>query len=186
MDDYLLLEHVRAGNQEAFDEFYQRYHQYIFQIAYKVLANRPEAEDVTQEVFIEVYQKCDQYQASRGSIKAWVAVKTRSRAIDRLRKKPEVLADKLEDIITNASPAADQFVIEKMEKDILRAALLKLPLPQQQAIYHMYYDHFTQKEISLKTNRPLGSVKSSIRYGLQNLKKQKSLLRWIGSGGGDK
>jgi RNA polymerase sigma factor (sigma-70 family) len=186
VDDYLLLEQMSAGNKEAFDEFYQRYHQYIFQIAYKVLANRPEAEDITQEVFIEIYQKCDQYQASRGSIKAWVAVKTRSRSIDRLRKKPEMLADKLEDIIINASPAADQFVIEKMEKDLLRAALLKLPLPQQQAIYHMYYDQFTQKEIALKTNRPLGSVKSSIRYGLQNLKKQKSLLRWIGSGGGDK
>ncbi|QGH33380.1 sigma-70 family RNA polymerase sigma factor [Gracilibacillus salitolerans] len=186
MDDYLLLEQMCVGNQEAFDQFYQRYHQYIFQIAYKVLANRPEAEDLTQEVFIEIYQRCDQYQVSRGSVKAWIAVKVRSRAIDRLRKKPEVLADKLEDIITNSSPSADQFVIKKMEKDLLQAALLKLPLSQQQAIYHMYYDQFTQKEIAVKSNRPLGSVKSSIRYGLQNLKKQKSLIRWIGSGGGDK
>ncbi|MGP4042111.1 RNA polymerase sigma factor [Gracilibacillus sp. D59] len=186
MDDYLLLEKMRVGSQEAFDQFYQRYHQYIFRIAYKVLANRPEAEDITQEVFIEIYQKCDQYQGSRGSVKAWVAVKTRSRAIDRLRKKPEMLANKLEDIISNSSPAADQVVIGNMEKDILQAALKKLPFAQQQAIFHMYYSQFTQKEIALKTNRPLGSVKSSIRYGLQNLKKQKSLLRWIGSGGGDK
>ncbi|MGN8681905.1 RNA polymerase sigma factor [Gracilibacillus sp. HCP3S3_G5_1] len=181
-----MLEQMRLGNQEAFDQFYQRYHSYIFQIAHKVLASRPEAEDITQEVLIEIYQKCDQYQASRGSVKAWVAVKTKSRAIDRLRKKPEVLVDKLEHIITNASPAADQFVIERMEKDILQTALLQLPFSQRQAIYHMYYEQFSQKEIALRTNRPLGSVKSSIRYGLQNLKKQKSLLRWISPGGGDK
>lgn len=186
MDDQLLIKQMQSGDKHAFDQFYHKYHSYVLGIALKVLANQPAAEDVTQDVFIEVFNKSQQYNPAKGSVKAWIAVKTRSRAIDRLRSKPHILTDKLEEIIHNASPAADEFILEKMEKEILQEALLQLPKQQQQAIYYMYFDQFTQKEISLKTNRPLGSVKSSIRYGLKNLKKQKTLLRWMGSGGGDK
>ncbi|PWU66891.1 RNA polymerase [Gracilibacillus dipsosauri] len=185
-EDHLLLKRMADGQKQAFDSFYEKYHIYIFQIAYKVVSNRSEAEDICHDVFLEIYQKAIQYNPERGSVKAWIGVKTRSRAIDRLRKKSGLLTNKLEDILMNASPSADQYVIERMEKELLVNAMSRLPKEQQQAIYHMYFEHFTQKEIAFRYNRPLGSVKSSIRYGLQNLRKQKSLLRWYGSSGGDK
>ncbi|WP_163539522.1 sigma-70 family RNA polymerase sigma factor [Gracilibacillus sp. YIM 98692] len=186
LDEHLLLKQMADGHKHAFDLFYQKFHRYVFQIALKILSNREEAEDICHDVFLEIYQKPHQFNDKRGSVKAWIAVKTRSRAIDRLRKKSDVLANKLEDILTNSSPAADEFVLKSMESNELRAALKLLPEEQQQAIYYMYFEHFTQREIALKMDRPLGSVKSFVRYGLQHLRKQKSLLRWIGSNGGDK
>ncbi|MFC4401536.1 RNA polymerase sigma factor [Gracilibacillus xinjiangensis] len=186
MEDHLLIRQMAENQKHAFDLFYERYYRYIYQIAYKIIKNRVEAEDVCHDVLLEIYQKANQYNPDRGSVKAWIAIRTRSRALDRLRKKTELLANKMEDILSKASPAADQYVIENMEKQVLQRALNCLPREQQQAIYHMYFDQFTQKEIAIELDRPLGSVKSSIRYGLQNLRKQKSLLKWIGSSGGDK
>ncbi|SER57574.1 RNA polymerase sigma-70 factor, ECF subfamily [Gracilibacillus ureilyticus] len=186
MDDHLLIKQMAENQKNAFDLFYEKYHRYIFQIAYNIIKNRLEAEDICHDVLIEIYQKANQYSTDRGSVKAWIAIRTRSRALDRLRKKTELLANKMEDILTKVSPAADQYVIENMEKEVLQRALNRLPLEQRQAIYYMYFDQFTQKEIALELGRPLGSVKSSVRYGLQNLRKQKSLLRWISSSGGDK
>src|SRR5690625_3595205 len=95
-DDIRLLKLIAKGSESAFNEFYETYVSFILQIASQVLDDRNEAEDVTHEVFLDIYKRPHQYQPERGSIKAWLAVKTRNRSIDRLRKKKPVLVQKLE------------------------------------------------------------------------------------------
>ncbi|MBM7572404.1 RNA polymerase sigma factor [Aquibacillus albus] len=181
-----LIEEIGYGSREAFDRFYEMFIPFVFQIAYQITGDRLEAEDVCHDVFLEVYQKSEQYNASKGSVKAWLAVKTRSRSLDRLRKKKGLLVDRLELFLTREASDAELHVLSHIEKEIVSEALKHLPQDQQKVIYGCYFEGMTQREMASEMNRPLGSIKSMIRYGLNNLRKQKGLLHWTGSSGGEK
>ncbi|WP_156289725.1 RNA polymerase sigma factor [Oceanobacillus salinisoli] len=178
------LKQISHGSRAAFDPFYEKYSTFVFQIAYHVTGNHAEAEDVCHDVFLEVFQKAHQYKPSRGSVKAWLAVKTRSRSIDRLRKKKPLLIRKLEKISLAEVDGADLEVLREIENHLIHDALQHLPAAQKEAIYRSYFQGETHKEIAESMKKPLGSVKSLIRYGLHNLRKQKSILNWTETGGG--
>ncbi|MUK88767.1 sigma-70 family RNA polymerase sigma factor [Ornithinibacillus sp. L9] len=177
-EDIRLLKLIAKGSQSAFNQFYESHISFVLHVAIKVLQDRNEAEDVCHDIFLEVYQKPLQYQVQRGSIQAWLAVKTRNRCIDRLRKRKPVLLHKLEQLHTIEAVKTEVDVLSKIENKILLDALKQLPQKQQEVIYGAYFEGKTQVELSQTLNKPLGSIKSSIRYGLQNLRKQKSLLQW--------
>jgi RNA polymerase sigma factor (sigma-70 family) len=176
--DEKLLKLISKGSQAAFNQFYENYISFVLQIAIKVLEDRVEAEDICHEVFIEVYQKPLQYKAHKGSVKAWLAVKTRSRCIDRLRKRQPVLVNKLEKLDNEQSIKLEIHVLMEIEREVLEQALNKLPKKQRDLIYGAYFEGMTQKELAEAYEKPLGTIKSTIRYGLQNLRKQKSILHW--------
>lgn len=181
-----LLKKAKQGSRESFNQFYKMHLSYVFHIAFKFVGNKQEAEDICQDVFLEVFQNIQQYDAERGSVKAWLAVKTKSRSLDRLRKKRPLLVQKLEEIKIGQETGADVQVLKTLEKDIILEALKELPEKQKRALYLAYFQGETHKEIAMEMNKPLGSVKSFIRYGLNNLRKQKSILNWTESGGGGK
>lgn len=181
-----LLKKIKQGSRDSFNQFYEMHQSFIFHIAFKFVGNKQEAEDICHDVFLEVFQNIKQYDAERGSVRAWLAVKTKSRSLDRLRKKRPLLVNKLEEIKVGQETGADVQVIQSLEKDVILKALEELPEKQRKAIYLSYFQGETHKEIASEMNRPLGSVKSFIRYGLNNLRKQKSILNWTESGGGGK
>lgn len=187
MDQYQesvqLLQEIKDGSRQAFDHFYELHIQFVFQIAFQLMRDQAEAEDVCHDVFLEVLQKTTQYQPAKGSVKAWLAVKTRSRALDRLRKKKPLLTDEWDQMGKEES-GADLKVLKEIEKDVLFDALKQIPTEQREAIYRSYYQEETHKEIAMTMQKPLGSVKSLIRYGLINLRKQKSIFHWAKSSGG--
>ncbi|GGA73187.1 RNA polymerase sigma factor [Ornithinibacillus halotolerans] len=176
--DKHLLNLIAEGSQHAFNQFYQHYVSFVLQIAVNVIGDPKEAEDVCHDVFIEVYQKPNQYNAHRGSVKAWLAVKTRSRCIDRLRKNEPILVNKLEKLDTEQAVLLEKHVLMDIEKEIIFNALNKLPNKQKELIIGAYFEGKTQRELAETYNKPLGTIKSSIRYGLRALRKQKSLLQW--------
>jgi len=182
-----LLNEIRNGRRESFDSFYEEHIRFVLNIALAMVKDQAEAEDVCHEVFLEVFQKSAQYTPERGSVKAWLAVKTRSRALDRLRKKKPIPADiKGEFEIGREEVGADVQVFQNLEKNAVRDALSHIPTDQREAIYRSYFQDESHKEIAAKMHKPLGSVKSLIRYGLNNLRKQKSILQWSKlSGGGN-
>lgn len=174
-----LLKLIEKGSEAAFNQFYETYVSFVLQIATQILSDRIEAEDITHEVFLEVYEKPRQYKPHRGSIKAWLAVKTRSRCIDRLRKKQPILVQKLEQLDSAETIKTEQSVLKQIEKETILRALEKIPAKQREVIYLAYFENNTQVELSERLDRPLGTVKSLARYGLKNLRKQKSLLNWM-------
>ena len=185
-ESLLLLQEIAGGSLQSFDRFYEKHIGFVFNIAYQIVKNQAEAEDICHDVFIEVYQKISQYHAERGSVKAWLAVKTRSRALDRLRKKKPYLVHKMEKPIENEDIATDILFIKRLEHDLVLDALDQIPSEQREAIYRAYFQEETHKEIAETMKKPLGSVKSLIRYGLNNLRKQKSIWNWAKySGGGN-
>lgn len=185
-DDINWLKQINQGSKEAFDSFYEKYNLFIFHIAYQITGNKAEAEDICHDVFLEIFQKAHQYNEKRGSVKAWLAVRTKSRSIDRLRKKKPLLIEKLENLSLETVQGADVAVLKEIEMKLIQDAMNHIPQNQREAIYRSYFQEDTHKEIAHSMNKPLGSVKSLIRYGLNNLRKQKSLLEWNNSGGGGK
>src|SRR5690242_9198712 len=90
-DDMRLVARIRAGDQQAMSELYDRYSKVVYAVALRVLQDTTAAEDVLQDVFLQLWRNPDAFDASRGSLGAWLAVITRHRSIDRLRKRrPEV------------------------------------------------------------------------------------------------
>jgi len=177
--DHLLLHSAAQGCELSFNRFYERYVMFVLHIATQVLSDRNEAEDVTHDVFLEVYQKPKEYNPEKGSIKAWLAVKTRHRCIDRLRKKKPVLVHKLELLDTEADVKTELSVLLQIEQELILDALQQIPKKQREVIYGAYFEEKTQVELSEHLNRPLGTIKSLVRYGLRNLQKHKQLMNWI-------
>lgn len=183
-----LLENIASGSRVAFDIFYEKYISFVYQIALSIIQDQSEAEDVCHDVFLEVFQKADQYSQTKGSVKAWLAVKTKSRAIDRIRKNKYLLVNRLEQLIemNGKVNGADLQFLQMFEQNLVFDALNCLPKEQREAIIRAYYRGETHKEIASTMKKPLGSVKSLIRYGINNLRKQKVLINWIDTSRGEK
>ncbi|MBO8156184.1 MAG: sigma-70 family RNA polymerase sigma factor [Bacillaceae bacterium] len=170
--DEELIEGMANGSIEDFHTFYERYISFTYKIVYSLLKSREEAADVCHDLFLEFYTKAHSYQPEKGSVKSWIAVKAKSRTIDYIRKsKRTVLKDR---IIFNREPSFDsveESAVTQIEASRLKEMMKQLPEKQQEAIFYNFFQSMTHQEIADKLGRPLGTVKSWIRYGLQNLKR---------------
>jgi RNA polymerase sigma-70 factor (ECF subfamily) len=175
-----LLHQMGSGSAAAFEQFYERYIPLVLQIALRMLDDQMEAEDVCHDVFLEVYRKAEQYDGGRGSVEAWLAVKTRSRCLDRLRRKKHESGRELAEsrLQAAASVITEESVLAKLERETVREVMKKIPEAQREAVYGMYFQSFSHQELAKRMERPLGTVKSLIRYGLNNLKKQLTQMGW--------
>ncbi|MBW8350082.1 sigma-70 family RNA polymerase sigma factor [Bacillus sp. IITD106] len=171
-----LLEGIANGSASAFELFYDRYYAFVYSIAYKVLQDKLEAEDMCHDIFIEISHKAHTYDPSKGSVEAWLAIRTRSRCVDLIRKKREVLSDEVEAKKEKASYenylSVEEIVMRNLDRQLIADAMNSLPVSQRNAIYGNYFHQYTQKELSSYLKVPLGTVKSLIRYGIKNLRKQ--------------
>ncbi|EGL82136.1 RNA polymerase, sigma-24 subunit, ECF subfamily [Caldalkalibacillus thermarum TA2.A1] len=186
----LLVERVRRGSEEAFDYLYEKYLPFILRIAMAMLKNRQEAEDVCHDIFLEVLNHPERYDPSRGSFESWLAVKTKSKCLDRLRIHKRHLLQEAEEAVNirrSASfedPTAEHTLYREL-KEALAKALNQIPAAQRQVLLHAYFKGESHRSIAKQLKRPLGTVKSLIRYGLKNMRKQLEEWNWSGPGGGE-
>jgi RNA polymerase sigma-70 factor (ECF subfamily) len=148
---------------------YDKYSSIVYAVALRVLADTGAAEDVLQEVFMQLWRNPGAFDASRGNLAPWLAVIARNRAIDSLRRRqPET---DIEDVIVSVEPdlAGDAERSRAMEK--VRSTLGAMPSPQRDALEMAYFEGLTHTEIAAKTGEPLGTVKTRIRAGLMALRK---------------
>ena len=167
-DEMRLVARIRAGDQQAMSELYDRYSKVVYAVALRVLQDAAGAEDVLQDVFLQLWRKPDAFDASRGSLAAWLAVISRHRSIDRLRqRRPET--DIEECVIAGGPDLRDEteraLVVEK-----IRGALQEMSSDQRTAMELAFFQGLTHTEIAEKTGEPLGTIKTRIRTGLQQLR----------------
>ncbi|WP_336772846.1 RNA polymerase sigma factor [Paenibacillus sp. MMO-58] len=168
-----VLRDMCEGEVDAFDRFYARYAPLVMQVALRMLGERMEAEDVCHDVFLEVLRRGKDYNPGRGSLEAWLAVMTRSRCLDRLRRSKRI-AEKDKELGQDdaaSSRSSEEIALQHLEREELNEALMRLPRNQRDAVAYSYYSPHTQKELSAAWNVPLGTVKSWVRYGLNNMRK---------------
>jgi RNA polymerase sigma-70 factor, ECF subfamily len=148
---------------------YDRYSSIVYSVALRVLGDTGRAEDVLQEVFMQLWRNPGVFDSTRGNLGAWLAVIARNRAIDVIRKRqPET---DIADVIVSVEPdmAGDAERARAMEK--VRGALGDMPAAQRSALEMAYFDGLTHTEIAAKTGEPLGTIKTRIRAGLLALRK---------------
>jgi len=167
--DLTLVSAMRAGNEDALAQLYDRYSPVVYSVALRVLGDTGKAEDVLQEVFMQLWRNPEVFDSSRGNLGAWLAVIARNRAIDMLRKRrPETdIEDVVVSVERDLAGEADRMRI--MEK--VRGLLGTMPSLQRSALEMAYFEGLSHSEISAKTGEPLGTIKTRIRTGLLALRK---------------
>ncbi len=171
--DAELLRALETDPVAALGALYDRYARLVYGLALAVLSSPPEAEDVTQEVFLALGTR-RAYDPGRGSLSAFLTTVTRSRAIDRLRRAGRRLR-LLESWHEAAPVAVGDDPVERLDLDErgrrVRAALAGLPERQRQVLELAYYRDLTQSQIAVELEAPLGTVKSWARQGLMGLRR---------------
>ncbi|NEQ29903.1 MAG: sigma-70 family RNA polymerase sigma factor [Leptolyngbya sp. SIO4C5] len=162
---------LKSGQTEALGQIYDRHAGLVYGIASKVLTTQ-EAEDLTQDIFIKLAQT-DAYNPQRGSLRTYLAILTRSRAIDRLRSRrtgQTALKRQQADYgLMSANPPVEEMEQEEQSQEI-RAALAGLSENQRQVLHMSYYEGLTQATIAEQLQTPLGTIKARARRGLLKLR----------------
>ncbi|MEP6974734.1 MAG: sigma-70 family RNA polymerase sigma factor [Spartobacteria bacterium] len=173
-----LLQRIGQGDRASFEQFYDRFSRILFSIAYRLLRNEQAAEDVLQEVFVQIWKKAPLYDPARGKPLTWAVTLTRHRAIDLIRstQRRDRLNDevKLESEVKEKFDDNDSFLLAATGERVrfIRAAMQKLSADQREAIDLAFFHSYTQTEIAERLDQPLGTVKARIRRGLIKLRGQ--------------
>lgn len=169
-----LLVRIAGGDAAAFQQFYDRTSAKLFGITLRILIERPEAEDVLQEVYVSVWRKAATFDPARASPITWVATIARNRAIDRLRARPvraHVPVEAAYELADNG-PAPDAGLMSGQDAHRVAAALLTLDPRHAAAIRACYFEGATYEELAAREAVPVGTLKSWVRRGLVRLRSQ--------------
>jgi RNA polymerase sigma-70 factor (ECF subfamily) len=165
-----LVQSIAAGDQLALHALYERAHRPVFTLIMRITANRETAEELTIDVFHDVWRRAARYDAASGTVLGWIMNQARSRAIDRLRF--ESRKKRNGDAQPLAEMAADpRDVLELREQsEALRVALAALTPDERQAIETTFFAGLTHAEAAARLSQPLGTIKTRIRSGLHKLR----------------
>jgi len=167
-DDMRLVARIRAGDQQAMSELYDRYAKVVYAVALRVLQNAEAAEDVVQDVFLQLWRNPDAFDASRGSMAAWLAVISRHRSIDRLRRRrPQT---DIEECVIASGRDLSEETERSLVIDKVRQVLAEMNPDHRQVLELAFFQGLTHTDIAKKTGEPLGTVKTRIRSGLKQLR----------------
>ena len=172
-DAVTLVQRIAAQNRDAFGQFYDRYSPLVYSLALRMLRAQSDAEDLLQEVFIQVWRHAPSYRPERGSPEAWLINISRSRAIDKLRSRRRMersftLTD--DPARAESSENVESIASESETRLAMNSALANLPEPQRKVLELAYFDGLTQSEIAEHLAEPLGTVKTRMRAGIQRLR----------------
>lgn len=169
LSDAALISSIRSGNQDAMAQLYDRYSSVVYAVALRVLGDAAAAEDVLQEIFMQLWRNPGSFDASRGNLAPWLAVIARNRSVDVLRKRrPQT---DLSETVVSVEPDLAGEADRARAAEKIRATLREMPTAQRSALEMAYFEGYSHSEIAAKTGEPLGTIKTRIRAGLMLLRK---------------
>ena len=171
-----LVHAIARGDERALASLYDHYSPILFGLLLRILKDRPEAEDVLQEVFLQIWQRASSFDAERGRPFTWLVTLARSRAIDRLRSTRSRERAALASAAEAPEPVADASddAVRSEQGEAVRGALASIPEEQRRALLLAYFEGLSQTEIAARLDQPLGTVKTRMRSGML---KMRELLR---------
>jgi RNA polymerase sigma-70 factor, ECF subfamily len=168
-----LLERVARGDEQAFARVYDGVSGAVLGLATRVLRDPAQAEEVTQEVMVEVWRKARHYSPDRGSVRAWVLTIAHRRAVDRVRAEQAATARETRDARLSARRPFDEVaeqVAVSLERERVRHCLDGLTDVQRESVQLAYYSGYSYREVAELLDAPLGTVKTRLRDGLIRLR----------------
>jgi RNA polymerase sigma-70 factor (ECF subfamily) len=172
--DVELLQRVVLRDATAVAALYDRHSHLLFGVIMRILRNRPDAEEVLQEVFVRVWARADTYDERLGSPDAWLTRMARNRAIDRLRARqtrgdvavPDTAEAAAKELLPDPQPTPERAAQESERTGTVRSALDALPEQQRVLIAAAFFEGYTHSELAARFGLPLGTVKTRIRNGM--------------------
>jgi len=175
-DDETLLRLIARSNENALSVLYDRYSRLVYSVALSALSDPARAEEITQDVFVRVWEKAETFRAEQGRVATWLAGITRNRSIDvfrRSRSRLENMHISWEEAESFDPPAPQNVEAEAdlaQRQRQVRWAVTQLPDEQKQALGMAYFYGLSHPEIAQALGEPLGTIKTRIRLGMQKLR----------------
>jgi RNA polymerase sigma-70 factor (ECF subfamily) len=170
LDDIELIEEAARGEADALSALYDRFSGLLLTMAIRMLGDRAMAEDLVHDVFMEVWRNASRYDRSRGTVRTWVLVRLRSRALDRLRSASSRREVPTDDVTPReAAPDLEDPALEP-DRAAVRVALAELPEEQRKVLELSYFHGLSSSEIAERMGSPLGTVKSRTAAALAKLR----------------
>jgi RNA polymerase sigma-70 factor (ECF subfamily) len=187
--DGALLRRMAAGDESALGALYDRWSPLVHSVVARIVADPGDAEELVEETFLQAWRQAGRYEGARGGVSTWLVMMARSRALDRVRlagHRRAASAEPLESAEAAGSlHPADDTPLDAAEiaetRQIVHAAMEKLPADQRETLELAYFRGMSQSEIAQATGQPLGTVKTRCRLGLQKLREALSVLREDGA-----
>lgn len=179
----LLIQGIAEGQEEALAALYDRTRRQVYGLVERILKDAVLAEEVTLDIYLQVWRNAASYQQERGSPLAWLVILARSRAIDRLRtltterQQRQDIASEEEEMVADDDPLPDERVVDAERARHVRHALGQLSPEQRQVLELSYFEGLSHGEIAERLATPLGTIKTRIRMGMQRL--QALLSPWF-------
>jgi len=168
--DRLLRERLLAGDDRALAEIYDRWFPLVYAVALRLTGDRAAAEDVTQEVFVALWQRPEAYRPERGPLRAWLATVARNRALDMQRRGQTRQRVAVLMAATPPEPAdAEAPVIWQTMVKAVRTAVADLPEPQREALVLAYFGGRSYREVATELGIAEGTAKSRLRMALRRV-----------------
>jgi RNA polymerase sigma-70 factor, ECF subfamily len=174
-NDEALIRFIQQSQPDALSALYDRYGRLVFSIALHLLGDRRTAEEITLDVFSQVWQKANLYRAERASVRVWLTSMARHKAIDTLRResvRPQAHSLDWADLYHNSLTVRHNPERETqlaLQREQIQAAVASLPPEQQEALTLAFFGGLSHSEIAQRLDLPLGTVKTRIRLALEKL-----------------
>ena len=168
-----LVRAVAAGHEVALHALYERAHRPVYTFIVRITANRETAEELTLDVFHDVWRRAAHYDPVNGTVLGWIMNQARSRAIDRLRfeQRKKRVAPSADEPPQRIEADPHDLLASKQQGEILRGAIESLTPHERQAIEAAFFSELTYTEVAARLNAPVGTIKTRIRSGLQKLRR---------------
>ena len=175
-DDHQLLERIAAKDKDALNILYSRYMTPVYSLSLHMLKQPPLAEEVTQDVFLNIWLKADSFNASRGNPRSWIMSVTHHRVVDviRARRRIYTMSDpegyETLERLPSSEPSVESQVTQSMDRERIVRALATLPDNQREVIELAYFEGYSQSEMAERLSQPLGTIKTRVRLAMQKLR----------------
>lgn len=168
-DDAALMGAIAGGDRQALARLYDRHAGTLLAVGIRMLGSRREAEDVLHDVFLELWRRSADYDAARGTVRTWIAMRMRSRSLDRLKSAAFSRTAPIDEV-GERGPTSDDDPAMAADRTRVRRALAGLP-PEQRAVLELaYFEGLSSQEMAARLAIPMGTVKSRVAAGLAKLR----------------
>lgn len=176
LEDHQLISRIALGEKAALEVLYTRYATSVYSLAMFMLKQEALAEEVTQDIFLNIWLKASSYKVDRGEARAWIMSITHHKSVDAFRSRRRTLSttERMDSETLNLIPSGQLPTDEEAERNLDRERILKalatLPPAQREVIMLGYFEGYSQSEIAKKLQQPLGTVKTRVRLAMQKLR----------------
>ncbi len=176
LDDHQLIQRVSEVDKEALEALYLRYQTPVYSLAMFMLKQPALAEEVTQDIFLNIWLKAGSFNAERGQPKGWIMSVAHHKIVDLIRSRRRTIVNtdpadyETLDLLPAGGASTEAQVEQTLERERIMRALATIPESQKEVIMLAYFGGFSQSEMAQRLDQPLGTIKTRVRLAMQKLR----------------